>query len=61
MKKHAMVSLGATIGVMILSLLLFAGGKPSKGTAADKRLKGNQSMPPKSPPKPVKKPPVRGG
>lgn len=36
---------------IVLSLILFAGGSPSKGTKADKRLKGNKSQVPQ-PPKP---------
>ena len=44
----------AVVSIAVLSLILFAGGPPSKGTAKDKRLKENKPpVPPK--PQPPKK------
>lgn len=45
-------SVGANL---LLLLLLTAGGRPSKGTSADKRLKGNKPKGGKTPVMPIKK------
>lgn len=44
-----MIKLMLAASAIGLSLILFAGGPPSKGTAKDKRLKENK---PPTPPKP---------
>jgi len=55
--------MGKIIAVVALSLLMFCGGPPSKGTKADKRLKENKPAPTKPVPPAQQKPmsPKKGG
>ena len=50
-----------TLSLVILALLLFAGGKPSRGTPADKRLSRNNPNAGKPKPKPVLPVPAKKG